>query len=101
MYLAPKVWGRPLQIFKITKHFMKTKFKIGDVVAKKKPSAGLELPNKKGTVVDFVTKTNKNGIKSLFYVVQCDNTGKREEWAPGITFLSSDETASRVAFARH
>ena len=101
MYLAPKVWGRPLQIFKITRHFMKTKFKIGDVVAKKKPSAGLELPNKKGTVVDFVTKTNKNGVKSLFYVVQCDNTGKREEWAPGITFLSSDETASRVAFARH
>ena len=80
---------------------MKTKFKIGDVVAKKKPSAGLELPNKKGTVVDFVTRTNKNGVKSLFYLVECENTGKREEWAPGITFLSSDETASRVAFARH
>jgi len=54
---------------------MKTKFKIGDVVAKKKPSAGLEIPNKIGTVVDFVTKTNKNGVRSLFYVVQCDNTG--------------------------
>lgn len=80
---------------------MKTKFKVGDVVAKKKPSANLELPNKKGTIVGFVTKTNKNGVKSLFYVVECENTGKREEWAPGITFLSSDETASRVAFARH
>jgi hypothetical protein len=80
---------------------MKTKFKIGDVVAKKKPSAGLELPNKKGTIVDFVEKTNRNGVKSLFYVVQCENTGKREEWSPGITFLSSDETASRVAFVKY
>jgi hypothetical protein len=74
------------------------KFEIGAHVAKRKASASLRLPNKRGVVVGFVEKPNKNGARRFFYVVKCEHSDRCEEWSPGVTFLVSDETASPVAF---
>jgi hypothetical protein len=77
---------------------MNLKFSVGSRVFKKKPCASLKAPNRRGTIVGFVEKPNKNGARTYFYVVQLDNSDHTQDWPPGITCLIDDQTASPVAF---
>jgi hypothetical protein len=78
---------------------MNMKFGIGTRVFKKKPCASLKAPCRKGTIIDFVEKPNRNGAKTYFYLVKLDGSEHTQEWAPGITCLLDDKSASPVAFA--
>lgn len=77
---------------------MNLKFPIGTRVFKKKPCASLKAPNRCGTVIDYVERPNRKGAKTYFYLVELDGSAHTQEWAPGITCLLGDETASPVAF---
>lgn len=78
---------------------MNLKFSIGTRVFKKKPCSSLKAPCRTGTIIDFVEKPNRNGAKTYFYLVQLDGSQHTQEWAPGITCLITDTSASPVAFA--
>ncbi len=77
---------------------MNLKFSVGDRVFKKKPSASLSAPNRRGTIIGFVERPNRNGARTYFYVVKLDDSEITQERPPGITCLISDKNASLVAF---
>lgn len=75
------------------------KYKIGDRIGKKKPCASLKLPNKTGTVVGFVEKTNKRNAVRVLYVVELDGTKTHENWDPSVVYpLNTEEPKDRIAF---
>jgi len=77
---------------------MNLKFSVGTRVFKKKPCASLKAPNRRGTIVGFVEKPNRKGARTYYYLVQLDDSETTQEWAPGVTCLIGDPTASSVAF---
>lgn len=78
---------------------MKPKFPIGTRVGKKKPSASLKLPNKRGVIVDYVQKANRSGAVRTLYVVEPDHSPHREEWDPSVVYLlEGNEGVNNIAF---
>lgn len=78
---------------------MNLKFPIGTRVFKKKPCASLKAPNRRGTIIDYVERPNRKGARTYFYLVKLDDSEATQEWAPGVTCLIGDPSASPVAFA--
>lgn len=77
----------------------KPKFPIGTRVGKKKPSASLKLPNKRGVIVDYVEKANSRGAVRTLYVVEPDHSPHREEWDPSVVYLlEGNEEINNIAF---
>jgi hypothetical protein len=62
---------------------MNLKFSVGTRVFKKKPCSSLKAPNRKGTIIGFIEKPNKNGARTYFYVVQLDGSAAYAGMAAG------------------
>jgi len=78
---------------------MKPKFPIGTRVGKRKPSANLSLPNKRGVIVDYVEKKNSKGAVRTWYVIEPDHSKHREEWDPSVVYLlDGNESKENIAF---
>ena len=78
---------------------MKPKFPIGTLVGKRKPSANLSLPNKRGVIVAYGERKTSNGAVRTTYVVETEHSKHREEWDPSVVYLiDGTEGTKNVAF---